>query len=75
MKDLQSLTGVKILSKKEQQSVKGGVAYPQGPCSEGGLCPSGRHCEGGTCVDDNPSTGGGTNNGPEKPKGPGDDDL
>lgn len=67
MKDLQNLIGAKILSKKEQQSVKGG-AYPQGPCAEGGICPAGGHCEAGICVENETNTGG-DNNGRPKPGG------
>ncbi|WP_320019064.1 hypothetical protein [Labilibaculum manganireducens] len=39
MKDLQKLNGAKILSKKEQQMVKGGRA-----CNNEYPCPSGYSC-------------------------------
>lgn len=45
MKKLQQLTGAKILSKKEQQSVKGGKLG----CDLNNLCPQGYTCIGGTC--------------------------
>jgi len=69
MKDLQSLTGAKILSKKEQQSVKGGD-YPIGMCGPEGNCGPGTYCVGPICYT-NTSTGGGTTTtGPGKPDGP-----
>jgi len=61
MKDLQNLTGAKILSKKELQSVKGGcypgriiVGYCGSPGKEdaGNPCPPQSHCEGEYCVRD-----------------------
>ncbi|MUP39717.1 MULTISPECIES: hypothetical protein [Labilibaculum] len=45
MKDLQKLNGAKILSKKEQQTVKGGKMQ----CYADGTCPAGWTCISGTC--------------------------
>ncbi|MUP39718.1 hypothetical protein [Labilibaculum euxinus] len=45
MKDLQKLAGAKILSKKEQQTVKGGKLG----CDTNNPCPDGYKCIGGTC--------------------------
>ena len=40
MKNLEKLTGVKLLSKKEQQAVKGGLACWGDifPCPDGEIC-------------------------------------
>ena len=45
MKELKNLANAKILSKKEQQSVKGGKRQ----CNPDGTCPTGWTCIGGTC--------------------------
>lgn len=45
MKNLQELAGTKTLSKKEQQSVKGGKMQ----CYPDGTCPVGWTCINGTC--------------------------
>ena len=45
MKDLQKLAGAKILSKKEQQEVKGGKMQ----CPVDGKCPSPMQCIDGIC--------------------------
>ncbi|MUP39719.1 hypothetical protein [Labilibaculum euxinus] len=45
MKYLQKLAGAKILSKKEQQTVKGGKMQ----CYADGTCPAGWTCIHGTC--------------------------
>ncbi|WP_164977405.1 hypothetical protein [Ancylomarina salipaludis] len=47
MKKLQKLAGVKTLSKKEQQTIKGGFKGSI-PCQKDGLCP-----EGYTCITNN----------------------
>jgi len=39
MKKLQELNGIKVLTKKEQKFIKGGLA-----CRPDGGCPSGTHC-------------------------------
>ena len=67
MKDLQNLAGTKILSKKEQQSIKGG--YSPSFCAEGGICPAGGYCEGVICVPNDPNTGGDDSDGPYEPGG------
>ena len=65
MKNLEILTGSKVLSKKEQQAVKGG--FSGSFCSgEEPACPEGQHCEGIFCVPDNPNNG-------DPGGGPGDD--
>jgi len=45
MKDLKKLKGAKILSKKEQISIKGGKIY----CGDGKPCPVGTICNGTWC--------------------------
>ncbi len=48
MKKLQDLTEAKILSKKEQQSVKGGFGVQR--CKSTYQCPEGYLCVDGLCL-------------------------
>jgi hypothetical protein len=63
MKKLQLLTKSKVLSKKEQNSVRGGRPsghYIPSACviieDDTEVCPEGQHCEDGTCVLDHPNS-------------------
>ncbi|MUP39716.1 hypothetical protein [Labilibaculum euxinus] len=49
MKDLQKLNGAKILSKKEQQTVKGGHGVRT--CNYNSNCPEGSLCIEGICFE------------------------
>ena len=47
MRKLKKLNGAKVLSKKEQQALKGGG--PGTPCTSDADCPSGQDCWLGFC--------------------------